>query len=263
MRPSSGVRTTRAGSLAILAVIKNEAMGLREWLAHYTWQGVDTILLLDNGSTERYDDILADYPSAVLLPAPERYAQVLHYGEIGRPWLEEHGIDFVAVVDVDEFLWSQEQGRTLKDLVLGALDGVNGGSQLSCAFHHFGSSSYDRQPPSVRECLTMRSASTSAVIHGKSIVRMRDLLRFNIHAHDVKGGTLPCPKGLLNFHYKVQSREYWARVKMPRGDVSSESFNGARTWQIFDAEDRTGNVTVDTRLRDTLRTTNLAPTSKC
>lgn len=238
--------------LGVLAIIKNEAMGLREWLAHYSWQGVDAILLLDNGSTEPYDDILVDFPFATLLPAPERYAQALNYGEIGRPWFEERGVDFVAVLDIDEFFWSEQRGSTLKDLVARAFSDESA-SQFTCPFHHFGSNGYDRQPQSVRECLTKRSAVTSEVMHGKSVVRLRDLLRFNLHVHEVRGTAIPCPPALLNFHYKVQSREYWARVKMTRGDVNTESDNGARSWTQFDLDDRTGSTTTDIRLRDALR----------
>lgn len=238
--------------LGVLATIKNEAMGLREWLAHYSWQGVDAIVLLDNGSTETYDDILADFPFATLFSAPERYAQALNYGEIGRPWFEERGIDFVAVLDIDEFFWSEERGSTFKDLVVRAFSDESA-SQFTCPFYHFGSNGYDRQPQSVRECLTKRSAVTSDVVHGKSVVRLRDLVQFNIHAHEVNGVTIPCPPALLNFHYKAQSREYWARVKMNRGDAYTESANGARTWAQFDIDDRTGSAIRDNRLRDALR----------
>ena len=243
--------------LGILTIMKNEAMGLREWLTHYSWQGVDSILLLDNGSTDTYDDILADFPFATLLPAPERYAQALNYGELGRPWLEAHGIDFVAVLDIDEFFWSEQKGATLKDLVVNSFKNV-GLSQFTCPFYHFGSNGYERQPKSVRECLTKRSLRTSEIMHGKSVVRLRDLLQFNLHVHDVTGTTGPCPSALLNFHYKAQSREYWEKVKLPRGDVNSEADNSFRSWRQFEFDDITGNATHDFRLRAALSSEGLA-----
>lgn len=220
-------------------------------------------MLLDNGSTDNFKEIVADFPNTFVIPAPERYAQTFNFGEIGRPWLEERGVEFVLVTDVDNFFWSERNGKSLKDLVIEALgDDGKRGSQFTCPFHHFGSSGFDMQPRSVRECLTRRSAVTSAVHFGSSVVRMLDLIRFNIEAHTVQGKTVPCPNGLLNFHYKAQSREYWARVKLPRGDAVSEADNGYRSWAQFDVEDRIGNATSDFRLRDALREAGVA-SGKC
>ena len=99
---------------------------------------------------------------------------------------------------------------------------------------------------------------TSPVYFGSSVVRLQSLLRLNNEAHSVKGKTIPCPSELLNFHYKAQSREYWAKVKLPRGDAVNEKDNGYRSWQQFDIEDKTGNATSDFRLRDALINAGLA-----
>lgn len=253
--PVSSVSPLRQ-QFAVLALLKNEALGLREWLEHYIWQGVDAFVLLDNGSSDTYAHILRDFPTVTLLPAPEPHAQTLHYGEIGRPLLESWGVEFVAVVDLDEFMWSGRKGYSLKNLIVETFDkggkGAIQASQISCPFYHFGSNGYVTQPPSIRQCLTRRSAVTSEVVHGKSIVRLSHLLRFNLHSHEVSSVTLTCPSDLFLFHYKCQSREYWKRVKMPRGDATTQDFDGARTWVQFDLDDRTGNATFDTRLRDDL-----------
>ena len=256
-RPSA-MRQVKVGTFALLAQMKNEAMGLREWLAHHFWQGADAIVLLDNGSTDDFHSIVADFPRAVVLSAPERYAQPLNFAEIGRPWLEEHGFEFLLVTDLDNFFWSEVSGRTMKDLVVETLHADRRASQFTCPFHHFGSSGFDRQPKSVRECLTLRSAWPSPVYFGSSVVRLQSLLRLNNEAHHVQGETVPCPTGLLNFHYKAQSREYWEKVKLPRGDAVNEKDNGYRSWQQFDIEDRTGNTTLDVRLRDALQAAGLA-----
>lgn len=245
-------------SFAVLTQIKNEAMGLREWLAHYTWQGADIILLLDNGSTDIFRNIVADFPNTVVLPAPELYAQTFNFGEIGRPWLEEHGVEYVLVTDADNFFWSERSGKTLKDLVIEGFGIREDASQFTCPFHHFGSNGYEKQPKSVRECLTKRSAVTSAVQFGSSVVRLRNLVRFNIEAHTVRGKTVPCPEGLLNFHYKAQSREYWAKIKLPRGDAVNKNDDGYRSWAQFELEDKIGNATSDFRLRDALRNARIA-----
>lgn len=145
----------------------------------------------------------------------------------------------------------------MTDLVIEIFHADKDASQFTCPFHHFGSSGFDRQPQSVRECLTRRSAVTSEVRFGSSIVRLQNLLRINGEVQTVQGKTVPCPDGLLNFHYKAQSREYWARVKLPRGDAQSEIHDCYRSWQQFDFEDKTGNATSDFRLRDALKIAGL------
>ena len=149
----------------------------------------------------------------------------------------------------------------MKDLAIEALHADKGAAQFTCPFHHFGSNGYDKQPLSIRECLTRRSAVMSEVRFGSSVVRLQSLLRIRGEVQIVQGQTVSCPSGLLNFHYKAQSREHWAKVKLPRGDAVNEKDNGYRTWQQFEFEDRTGNATVDARLRDALRGAGLASTS--
>ena len=38
--------------VGLMAIFKNESMGIREWINHYQWQGVDNILLINNDSTD-------------------------------------------------------------------------------------------------------------------------------------------------------------------------------------------------------------------
>ena len=38
--------------VGLMAIFKNESMGIREWIEHYVWQGVDKILLINNNSTD-------------------------------------------------------------------------------------------------------------------------------------------------------------------------------------------------------------------
>ena len=47
-----------APKIAIVAIFKNEAQGM---LDHYMWQGLDAVLLLDNGSTDDWKPIVQKY----------------------------------------------------------------------------------------------------------------------------------------------------------------------------------------------------------
>lgn len=40
--------------LTCLAIFKNEAMNLKEWLDHHLWQGVEHFYLINNGSEDDY-----------------------------------------------------------------------------------------------------------------------------------------------------------------------------------------------------------------
>jgi hypothetical protein len=290
-----------------VGIFKDEARGLREWVEHYAWQGADAILLLDNGSRDDWRAALRGLAARLggagvelaVLSAPARHAQERHYNELALPWLEARGVEFAAVVDIDEFLFVGEDGgggvgggATLKSAALAAFAAGAGGAQaaqLTCPFHHFGSGGFEKQPRSVRACFTQRSASTSAPAHGKSVVRLADLEKFRIHVHEVAGagaganssvgggaasaagaadtdaGPPPgaCPRGLLLFHYKTQSREYWREVKMPRGDASALHYEAARDWGFFERDDRAGNAERDSRLRDAVLARGGAAPADC
>jgi hypothetical protein len=155
----------------------------------------------------------------------------------------------VAILDLDEYWWAVTPNATFRELSVRALAG---GDQLSCGFHHFGSSGWVRQPRSIRKCFTRRSAVLSEVRFGKSVVRLSQLRAPGLHAHSVAGPTVPCPDGLALFHYKTQSRQYWEGVKMARGSATTSKWDTVRDWAFFAADDATGNATDDFRLRDAL-----------
>ena len=255
--------------LALLAIFRNEATSLREWLQHYLWQGVDIVLLLDNGSTDGWQAAVAEFGArVVVLPAPEAHAQELLYNEVGRPWLEARGVSLVLVADVDEFLWGDAalgglKGVAARALLGGAASSAAPPGQLTCGFHHFGSSGFEAQPPSVHECFTWRSSGLSEERHGKSVVRLEALRRFAIHVHEVRGATLPCPEGLLNFHYKAQSRAYWRTVKLNRPDPNSADLDGAKGWEQFEQEVAIGSAVEDARLREAVRAQEGHPSLNC
>jgi len=84
-----------ANFLSIVAVFKNEAHILKEWIDHYMNQGVDHFYLIDNGSTDDYKDTLQNFSSefgnitCIIDATPHN--QVQHYNKYsgrGRSRLE-------------------------------------------------------------------------------------------------------------------------------------------------------------------------------
>ena len=227
-------------------MMKNEAQGLDEWLQHYLSNGVDAVLLLDNGSDDESVAIALRFaPRVHVHPAPRRHYQERYYNELAVPWLSEQAIDILAVLDVDEFLFSRD-GRPLKaalhDLFSDAATALVW-VRWSC----FGSSGHVHQPESVRGGFTWRFDETKSAVpyandgaahacteSGKSIVRVSALRLLKVHLH-VAAGALNMidrydPGGLQLNHYAIQSSEWFSRVKMRRGAADYYEFENVSTF---------------------------------
>ena len=106
-------RTDRSG-LAIVAISKNEAPYLREWLTFHRLAGVDHVYLYDNGSTDRSAEAVEPFVRSGFVtvrdwPMPWNVsqsvtAQTLAYADAARAYGPEWR--WMAFIDVDEFLFS-------------------------------------------------------------------------------------------------------------------------------------------------------------
>lgn len=218
----------RRGSFAVLAQFRNEVSGgLREWCLHYIAQGAEQIALLDNASEDNWRSALEGLESHVaVFAANARHCQTMHYRQLGAPWLAARGIELLLVADIDEYLFADTgtttRGATLAHIVSRTFGLDPGLSQVTCTGFGFGSSGLAAQPASLREGFTWRMSNVTRAtgIGGmKSIVRLPHVKMLHIHTHEVLGRTEECPIGVEFFHYQVQSRAYFNRVKMARGDA--------------------------------------------
>src|SRR4051794_14950598 len=95
-------------TVCLVAIAKNEARFLPEWLAHYVALGIDRIFLFDNESTDATAEIVeaaaAQYPITCLRwPTPlDRSPQVAAYRYAIRKLIG--GYHWVCFFDCDEFL---------------------------------------------------------------------------------------------------------------------------------------------------------------
>jgi hypothetical protein len=243
----------------VVGIFKNEALGLAEWIRHYKGQGADHIILLDNGSTDAWQGAVAAAGAAGVhvLPAPERHAQAQHYNALALPLLEQLEVTAVAVLDLDEYLFATAPGATLKAVARSVL-GAGNASQFACPWHMFGSSGHLLQPRSVRAGFTWRRAGVDTVeppVNFKAVALVEHVERLQVHVHDVWGATAPCPPGLQLNHYTVQSREYFERAKIGRGDAANPAAEALRDWAYFvayDFKDRQDFALRDVALREEL-----------
>jgi hypothetical protein len=238
----------------IVAQFKNEAMGIREWVDHYRWQGADRILLLDNNSTDDWQSQLKGTEDLVdVRPAPKDHAQNENYITLATPWLKEQNIQMVAILDLDEFLFGTD-GKPAKGHLV-SIFAPNGQrsnvSQVVFPWHSFGSNGHEKQPASIRKAFTKKQAEVKLHIHSeKAVTWVDDLVELDTHRSIIKGGeVVENPPELQLNHYYLQSKEFFEKVKMRRGNAGKKELNASRTMNTFNKSDASSTV-IDTKLKE-------------
>ena len=98
-------------NLAVVAIFKDEAPYLREWLDYHLLAGVDHFYLYDNGSTDNSAQVLAPYVEANLVTLtnlPGKVMQIPAYDDA----LEKFRFHcrYMAFIDCDEFIFPKTGG---------------------------------------------------------------------------------------------------------------------------------------------------------
>jgi len=255
--------------IGLMAIFKNESMILKEWIEHYKWQGVDTMILLNNDSTDDWKSITDQFKDFVTVKdVPGKHMQMTAYNTSGLPFLKEQGVDVMIVADIDEYYFGRD-GKLIKDYVKEFFSKKTdlSGSKVSgftCGWSMFGSNGHISQPASVREGFTKRwqeNAEPENGISGKSTVLISDLSGGRLssqHIPDVSGKLLSCPPGLQVNHYPIMSKDYYNKVKKVRGDVYTANHNSARDDDYFKRYDN--NKVDDTLLADQVKKFRENPT---
>lgn len=116
------------GTLAVIAIFRNEAPYLLEWIAHHMHIGVDMFFLYNHGSTDDYYEVL--YPliekgtvvltnvSKIFSGTPEEIGDALNHklvSQIGsiQHWFRVMSTTFqwVLSIDIDEFVYLDEENN--------------------------------------------------------------------------------------------------------------------------------------------------------
>jgi hypothetical protein len=177
--------------LAAVAIFKNEAPYLAEWIEFHRLAGVEHFYLYDNGSTDGSESVLApflDEGVATLIPWGFPWqgsvvrAQDLAYahalGTFGSKWR------WMACIDIDEFLFS-----TVDDSLQRLLQRYEDVPALLAFWTMFGFSGHDEPPAGlVVEQFTMR-APFPTLAKPKSIVQPAKVVGVsNCHLFDLRTG---------------------------------------------------------------------------
>ena len=253
--------------LVVVAIFRNEADVLSEWLEHHLWQGVEHFFLIDNNSTDDWRTAVAPFAKHVSVRTEnKRHQQARHI----NTWLKhlQARARWVLEIDIEEFVYaSPRSGFSDIPTYLRHVEKADCTSTL--IFLHwrkFGSSGHVVQPPSVRLNFTRSAARPQ--IWTKYIARAHALSDFAVHSPRMarslwKQWLMPDqqpwwksnwwspthPPLVLN-HYPIQSRERFAAVKMTRGDVAQPGLEQVRTFEYFNTYDKEGNETDNLELRD-------------
>ena len=91
--------------VSVMAILKNEAPNMEEWLCHHMAIGVDHFFLYDNGSTDELHEVLkpyADHGVVTTIYFPMRGLQRDANNHVVRFFGDT--TEWIAYVDIDEFL---------------------------------------------------------------------------------------------------------------------------------------------------------------
>jgi hypothetical protein len=271
--------------ICVVAIFKNESHVLKEWLEHYLREGVDTFLLIDNDSSDNYKPILEPFlrsRQVFLKKSKKKYAQV----ELYNRWLPEaKKFDWVIVVDMDEFIYARNGFKTIKEYLETVNKDIY---KIEIPWKLFGSSGFKKQPVSVIQNFIHRKKFpkfntntnlSERVINIKTISRGPHLQQIGIHTSVVTNlhKSFPVQEvssdmrlireiglGNISFtimiepllkthflhlnHYRIQSWEFFKKVKMTRGDCLFNTSKYIRTRKYFQIHDYKDMK--DTELKD-------------
>ena len=251
-------------NLVVVAIFKNESVAMNEWLYHYVQQGVDHFYMIDNGSTDNWEEYVQGYPVTIYSDS-SKHKQTSHYNDYFLDVVKINS-KWVMVIDLDEFVYARGDFKNIPEY----LDGLdNDIGCVSILWKMFGSNGHIKQPQSIRHSFTARrlheanirgqltgSGSRGAYDVGKSICRSMYLLKLGIHVPKHNGKKICLPEKItendLNNsplhinHYAIQSWEWFKKVKIGRGDCNTKKYDNIRNREYFKGYDT--NEVIDTEL---------------
>lgn len=237
--------------LSVVAIFKNEADVMKEWIDHHLEQGVDHFFLVNHNSSDNFSSILDLYgENRITVFNEERmHAQTTIMNELIHKIKSD--TDWIMSIDLDEYMYvrqnpqSKQYGSTVSSALSVVTKQKNSPCQILVPWTMFGSSGHIEQPPSVRMNFTQCDPNPHQL--SKFIVRSKMFHQYGVHKSNCDGypwnrcltGTHKCNSAeavLALNHYPIMSLERFKRVKMTRGDVS-DGYQHVRNEEYFQRND--------------------------
>jgi hypothetical protein len=237
-------------NLALIAMFKNEAHIMKEWIEHYIKEGVEKFYMIDNGSTDNYMTIIAPYIKkkyVIVIKDRKRYAQMELYNKYFLNIAKK--TKWCIVCDLDEFIYSRNGYNRIIDYLNSVPNDV---SNVLIPWKLFGSNGYIKQPSSVIKSFTKRQNANIDSIEIKPIFRGRSLKKIGVHNSEIDGRTINSANDPIENkyssdtsedilkrsnlhlnHYAIQSYNWFKSVKMTRGDACSSQSDRSRNDEYF------------------------------
>ena len=233
--------------LSIIGIFKNETLNLKLWIEHYLWQGVEHFYLIDNDSTDNPELILNEYIGKgiiTLYKLPEKHKQVQHYKTIWNNENISSQTEWLIMADLDEFWFSPN------NKLINIIDNYNYYDVIYSNWKMFGSDGNINHPNDIRTSIIYRTPN----LHNntKWICKTKNININTINQHKIIDNNLKIITVNDNIqlnHYPIQSREFYKKVKLTRGDVESNRSENVRDWSYFEKYDE-NMIYKDTILKD-------------
>lgn len=256
--------------LAVVAVIKDEARYLKEWLDYHLVAGVDHFYLYDNGSTDDTREVLKPYLEARqvdLFHVPGEVIQMPAYNDAVRKF--KFAARYMAFLDLDEFIFPKSP-QSIVEVVDEILSKDERAAGLAINWQIFGSNGQETADYSkgVLERFTRRAPSdwfepatktTLPVgnIHVKTIANPR-MIRYIVNPHyayyfdgvfavNSDGGRVLhwgnepvlADKIVVNHYLTKSKEEFKSKLERGRKGVDSQEIDPVTIdMSVFDKNDR-------------------------
>ena len=256
--------------LGILAMFKNEAHIIKEWLNHYISEGVTFFYLINDNSNDNFENQINEINqyydvSIKLINNTLNLKQTSLYNKYYKELNIENECDWLIICDLDEFIYARNNYNKITDYLNTLSDDI---SQIKIPWKVFGSSRFIEQPKSVIKFFKKREQYINKEILCKSIIKCKDSISLNIHQSEVKnkiissnnlydldniyGKLIIDEKNLKNYnlhlnHYQLQSYNWFTKIKCTRGDADND--NNVRNINYFKLVDANCNKIKDKELR--------------
>jgi hypothetical protein len=240
----------RKHTLAVLAIFKNEATNISEWISHYAIQGATKIVLVNNNSDDDWQKAIRRCAHRQIVEVKDdtrHHMQKSIYREILKSGIFKD-CKWLLICDLDEFAYARK-GYTSIASFLESFPLKQVGA-IMLPWKNFGSSGHQRQPKGLRTSFIARARvpfpePAPGFSRGKYLCRVPFTRDVNIHHPYLRKGRLILSSGLdishhLSYihggfaptsesdleasflhinHYPIQSKDYFVNVKSSRGDA--------------------------------------------
>ena len=242
--------------LAVVAIMKNEAPYVKEWLDYHLAAGVDHFYIYDNESPDNFKEVLQPYIDAGIVTYkffPGVGRQIEAYIEAFKAY--RFFCRYMAFIDADEFIFPQNTNKSIVEVTDEILNSVQDSAALEIQWMMYGSNNLETADYSkgVLERFTRRAVNCGSGV--KTIANPRRIKYLTTpHYMEYFPGTevvtesnsekkyAVSDKILIN-HYRLKSREEFLNKNNDfKGDVAygdknyySESrFSHAENNDVFD-----------------------------